>query len=92
MGLIMCIPIIATIAILEPAPYILKIAAVALLAELARSIAWPKWRLRFAELLRTGWLVQGRCPACGTVIAELDPEADGCRVCPECGAAWRIEA
>ncbi|MEO1278047.1 MAG: hypothetical protein AAFV77_03730 [Planctomycetota bacterium] len=32
----------------------------------------------------------GLCPGCGYSIAELQPEADGCRVCPECGAAWRL--
>ncbi|MEQ8850464.1 MAG: hypothetical protein RIB32_01625 [Phycisphaerales bacterium] len=30
------------------------------------------------------------CLVCGYVIAALDPDADGCTVCPECGAAWNI--
>lgn len=31
----------------------------------------------------------GICPGCGYSLAELEPETDGCRVCPECGGAWR---
>jgi len=33
---------------------------------------------------------QGICPACGHSLRGLAPEADGCVVCPECGAAWRL--
>lgn len=42
------------------------------------------WRLH-----RRGLLALGLCPACGYEIAGLEPEADGCRVCPECGGAWK---
>ncbi len=38
----------------------------------------------------TAWLGLGLCPACGYSIAEIEPEEDGCRVCPECGSAWRL--
>lgn len=31
------------------------------------------------------------CAACGYSIAEIEPEEDGCRVCPECGSAWRMD-
>ena len=31
-----------------------------------------------------------RCDACGYAIDRLPVEDDGCRVCPECGAAWRV--
>jgi hypothetical protein len=34
-------------------------------------------------------LQAGHCAACGYPLLEIEPEADGCRVCPECGAAWR---
>ncbi len=37
-------------------------------------------------------LAHGFCPACGYNLAQLDPHEDGCTVCPECGAAWRIKA
>lgn len=29
------------------------------------------------------------CPTCGYDLFGAEPEADGCTVCPECGAAWR---
>ncbi|MEO1278049.1 MAG: hypothetical protein AAFV77_03740 [Planctomycetota bacterium] len=35
---------------------------------------------------------RGLCLACGYCITQIEPEADGCRVCPECGAAWRMRA
>ena len=31
-----------------------------------------------------------RCPSCAYDLATLTPEPDGCTVCPECGAAWRL--
>ncbi|MCC5821808.1 MAG: hypothetical protein LAT64_00810 [Phycisphaerales bacterium] len=30
------------------------------------------------------------CLACAYPLDELEPDPDGCTVCPECGAAWRI--
>ena len=32
----------------------------------------------------------GICWSCGYDIRALVPEHDGCTVCPECGAAWRL--
>lgn len=32
----------------------------------------------------------GLCAGCGYPIVDLDPEPDGCQVCPECGGAWRV--
>lgn len=34
----------------------------------------------------------GVCPSCLHALAHVEPEADGCRVCPECGAAWHVDA
>jgi ribosomal protein L37AE/L43A len=31
-----------------------------------------------------------RCPACAYPLTDIDPEADGCTPCPECGAAWKL--
>lgn len=31
------------------------------------------------------------CPCCAYRLVGLPPEEDGCVVCPECGAAWRVE-
>ena len=30
------------------------------------------------------------CPSCGYSLYECESESDGCTVCPECGAAWRM--
>ncbi len=30
------------------------------------------------------------CPACGYNLRKSEPESDGCIVCPECAAAWRL--
>jgi hypothetical protein len=35
---------------------------------------------------------RGACLACGYAIAGIAQEDDGCRVCPECGAAWNPDA
>jgi predicted RNA-binding Zn-ribbon protein involved in translation (DUF1610 family) len=32
----------------------------------------------------------GRCASCGYDLSHHHPESDGCTVCPECGAAWRL--
>jgi hypothetical protein len=45
---------------------------------------------------RPGWWVAeelrrlGRCPSCAYKLTSLPVEADGCTVCSECGAAWRL--
>ncbi|MEO0482380.1 MAG: hypothetical protein AAF138_02030 [Planctomycetota bacterium] len=31
----------------------------------------------------------GDCGACGYSLAEIPVQSDGCKVCPECGAAWK---
>ncbi len=41
--------------------------------------------------LASASLMSGRCGACGYSLAEFAPEEDSCRVCPECGAAWKQE-
>ena len=30
------------------------------------------------------------CPSCSDDLWAVEPEPDGCRVCPTCGAAWRL--
>lgn len=48
-----------------------------------RRVLWGgQWKARYKEL--------GRCPACQYSLASLEPATDGCTVCPECGAAWRL--
>lgn len=45
----------------------------------------PRERRRRCEALAA----RGRCGACGYDLAKVKTEPDGCRVCPECGTAWR---
>jgi len=35
-------------------------------------------------------LAKEYCPSCGYRLVAAPPEGDGCTVCPECGAAWRL--
>ncbi len=35
---------------------------------------------------------RGRCATCAYSLRGLPREPDGCTVCPECGAAWRLAA
>ena len=52
---------------------------------LTRLLFWPRTGLR--------WMCKSRqCPSCSYGLADLAPEPDGCTVCPECGAAWRLPA
>jgi hypothetical protein len=44
---------------------------------------WPTWRRVM--------LAEGHCPSCGYGLMELKEQEDGCRVCAECGAAWRVQ-
>lgn len=40
---------------------------------------------------RNAMLRAGLCVSCTYRIDEIEPEPDGCTVCPECGSAWRIQ-
>jgi hypothetical protein len=47
--------------------------------------------LRFDRIYALHYLpMHSMCPACGHSLTGLAPESDGCTVCPECGAAWKI--
>jgi hypothetical protein len=45
---------------------------------------------RPAAVVEQTMLRQRLCPVCATDLAERATAHDGCVVCPECGAAWRI--
>ncbi len=32
------------------------------------------------------------CANCGYEMGRIPAEPDGCTICPECGAAWRLES
>lgn len=51
------------------------------------------WSWRFGRrALARSMLKRGFCPACKYAIATVHPKTDGCTVCPECGAAWKLNA
>jgi hypothetical protein len=43
-----------------------------------------------ARQIAVGLLSSQRCPGCTYKMGYLPVEADGCVLCPECGAAWRM--
>jgi hypothetical protein len=49
-----------------------------------------KWQSK--EGLLRAMTRTGLCPSCGYSIGDREPEDDGCTVCSECGAAWRMDA
>lgn len=56
-------------------------------------IALMASRFQFKPML--AWLAERRleraeCAACTFPLDGLSAEADGCTVCPECGAAWKL--
>lgn len=42
------------------------------------------------KLLRRAILARKHCLWCKYDISSLEAASDGCTVCPECGAAWRL--
>jgi len=48
---------------------------------------WPRigWR-RWVDVV----VGAGHCASCGQSLDGLAAADDGCRVCPECGAAWNV--
>jgi hypothetical protein len=55
---------------------------------------WHQRRVRRAIVptLRLTLISEGRCASCGYDLGGSLPQEDGCTVCPECDAAWRISA
>jgi hypothetical protein len=37
-------------------------------------------------------LRSGVCPACDYPLRGIPPASDGCTLCPECAAAWRLDS
>ncbi|MGH7244406.1 MAG: hypothetical protein ACREJD_13425 [Phycisphaerales bacterium] len=37
------------------------------------------------------WLSLGTCAGCRYDLRDIEPAADGCTVCPECGGAWKLQ-
>jgi hypothetical protein len=54
--------------------------------------SWVQTLLQTAPAIAEDRLRKNRCPSCEYTLAGLSPDPDGCRTCPECGAAWRTGA
>ena len=52
---------------------------------IAKRQGWSSFSVRKETSLAVGC-----CPSCGYSISEISPQDDGCTICPECGAAWRL--
>jgi hypothetical protein len=51
----------------------------------------PWWfHKRAARRIASALIFEGYCPCCRYQLAGTPPQLDGCSVCPECGAAWRL--
>lgn len=46
---------------------------------------------QFRPWLKSYKQATGRCRACDYALANLQAESDGCTICPECSAAWRLD-
>ena len=57
---------------------------------LAISLGIPFVRWYWGPATVRAILAECHCAACGHPLPESTDEPDGCTVCPECGAAWRL--
>ncbi len=102
-GLILIVPtavtamilIVLVISALTPAswrwvPGVLFIGMI--LSCLGLALAWSRIRRAgyFGESPLDLRLKRGRCAACEYDLRLLSKDPDGCTICPECGAAWRL--
>ena len=53
-------------------------------------VIWAVGSRTFARAAASHCLRERICPSCGYRLDGLTPESDGCTVCPECAAAWRV--
>lgn len=81
---------IAVAAVLVPGGIALVAAACIVGAVALWFVLPPTERLKHEQSIIDTILAEGYCVSCGYELAGLPVEADGCTVCPECRAAWRI--
>ena len=48
------------------------------------------WFLAGRQQAAEAFVARGRCASCTYEIVGLPVQSDGCAVCPECGAAWKV--
>jgi hypothetical protein len=69
---------------------LLVLAGVLLLFEVLILLMRPRWLRSMGALVARMCADAAICAGCGYTLHELRPAEDGCVVCPECGAAWRL--
>ena len=82
--------VVGIVIVVLPVSWMVKAPVIAvLIVSLFR--LYPHWqaRARFAER-RQHAERSARCPACWYSLAGVASVDDGCVICPECGAAWRV--
>ncbi len=95
--LLACIAVMMVVlAVINGGPWILAlfsfspVLSISLLLVFAGLVSFSDSITEHKERLKTRRLRDGQCPACGYDVADIDADADGCIVCPECGGAWRM--
>lgn len=53
-------------------------------------LMWNRCMWRSSEHAIVAMTRSGLCPSCAYGIGGIPSESDGCVVCPECSAAWRM--
>lgn len=48
------------------------------------------WNKRYTKQYEAKLKDNSMCPSCVHDLSGLTPDVDGCTVCPECGAAWKL--
>lgn len=55
------------------------------------AVVWSRRRAKVTAEYIAECRAHRVCASCGYLLQDLPLESDGCTVCPECGAAWRLE-
>jgi hypothetical protein len=84
---LICVPVAAAVWSESKA-----IAIAALCTPMALVLVHAVDRRRFGVRLERVRALPPVCLACLYDLSGLPPEPDGCTVCPECGAAWKLDA
>ena len=50
----------------------------------------PMARMYWYPVIVDAAVAEGHCGSCGYPLLDSASDADGCTVCPECGAAWKV--
>ena len=92
-GALFCASVVDHLFVTTQAPkHVFWLAGSALIG-LAFLVAIPLW-LGFIgmRVIRLAYLLAPVCYVCNYDLANLNACDDGCTVCPECGAAWKLGA